>query len=388
MKDTKLRSVAGPAMTRRSLLAMLGGMAGMATIAGLGLTGCSDEGGASAGADAVDYNAMSLEDLIAQAKEEGEVNSVGMPDTWANWVQTWEDLNTEYGLKHADQDMSSAEEIAMFKEEGTDGTKDIGDVGQQWGPTAEAEGVTLKYKTSYWDEIPDWAKDDDGDWVVGYYGTMSIISNDDQVPNPPTTLAELADGDYKVSIGDITAAAAAQHAVLAIAVALGGGLDNMQPAYDFITKIAEAGRLDVSDVSVARLESGEVAVGLNWDYNSLNYRAQILQNNPDAKFTVSIPTDGSVQSGYATIINVNAPHPAAACLAREYILSDEGQINLARGYATPIRSSVELPEDVKALRLPDEQYGDQVQSIDYDKWTDVTNELVTWYQENIIPILG
>ena len=162
----------------------------------------------------------------------------------------------------------------------------------------------------------------------------------------------------------------------------------MQPAYDFITKIAEAGRLDVSDVSVARLESGEVAVGLNWDYNSLNYRAQIVENNPDAKFTVSIPTDGSVQSGYATIINVNAPHPAAACLAREYILSDEGQINLARGYATPIRSSVELPEDVKALRLPEEQYGDQVQSIDYEKWTDVTNELVTWYQENIIPILG
>ena len=373
------------AMSRRSFLGMLG-LAGIACTAGLGLTGCEDS--AAPAAEAVDFNSMSLDDIIAQAKEEGQINSVGMPDTWANWVGTWDDIEEKYGITQADQDMSSAEEIAMFKQEGTDGTKDIGDVGQQWGPTAEAEGVTLKYKTSYWDEIPDWAKDDDGDWVVGYYGTMSIISNDDQVPNPPTTLAELADGDYKVSIGDITAAAAAQHAVLAIAVALGGGLDNMQPAYDFITKIAEAGRLDVSDVSVARLESGEVAVGLNWDYNSLNYRAQILQNNPDAKFTVSIPTDGSVQSGYATIINVNAPHPAAACLAREYILSDEGQINLARGYATPIRSSVELPENVKALRLPDEQYGDQVQSIDYDKWTDVTNELVTWYQENIIPILG
>lgn len=373
------------AISRRSFLGMLG-LAGIACTAGLGLSGCEDS--AAPAAEAVDYNSMSLDDIIAQAKEEGQINSVGMPDTWANWVGTWDDIEEKYGITQADQDMSSAEEIAMFKQEGTDGTKDIGDVGQQWGPTAEAEGVTLKYKTSYWDEIPDWAKDDDGDWVVGYYGTMSIISNDDQVPNPPTTLAELADGDYKVSIGDITAAAAAQHAVLAIAVALGGGLDNMQPAYDFITKIAEAGRLDVSDVSVARLESGEVAVGLNWDYNSLNYRAQILQNNPDAKFTVSIPTDGSVQSGYATIINANAPHPAAACLAREYILSDEGQINLARGYATPIRSSVELPEDVKALRLPDEQYGDQVQSIDYGKWTDVTNELVTWYQENIIPILG
>ena len=381
-----VRPAAGPQMSRRSFFGMLGGMAGLACVAGLGLTGCDD--GSAATAEAVDYNSMSLDDLIAQAKEEGTVNSVGMPDTWANWVQTWEDLNTAYGLEHADQDMSSAEEIAMFKEEGTDGTKDIGDVGQQWGPTAEQEGVTLKYKTSYWDEIPDWAKDDDGDWVVGYYGTMSIISNDDQVPNAPTTIEELLDGDYKVSIGDITAAAAAQHAVLAIAYAMGGSLDDMQPAYDFIQKLAEDDRLDVADVSVARLESGEVAVGLNWDYNSLNYRAQILESNPSASFTVSIPQDGSVQSGYCTIINSNAPHPAAACLAREYILSDEGQINLARGYATPIRDSVVLPDDVKALRLPDEQYGDQVQSIDYDKWTDVTNELIAWYQENIIPILG
>ncbi|WP_342590834.1 extracellular solute-binding protein [Olsenella profusa] len=375
---------ASRSMSRRGFLGMLGA-AGLACVAGLGLTGCDDGGSA---APAVDYNSMSLDDLIAQAKEEGQINSVGMPDTWANWVETWADLNSEYGLQHADQDMSSAEEIAMFKQEGTDGTKDIGDVGQQWGPTAESEGVTLKYKTSYWDEIPDWAKDDDGDWVVGYYGSMALISNDDQVSPAPTSISELLDGDYKVSVGDITSAANAQHAVLAIAYAMGGSIDDLQPAYDFITQLAQAGRLDVSDVSVARLESGEIAVGFNWDYNALNYRAQIVENNPDAKFSVCIPSDGSVQSGYATIINANAPHPAAACLAREFILSDEGQINLARGYATPIRSSVELPEDVKALRLPDEQYGDQVQSIDYGKWTDVTNELVTWYQENIIPILG
>ena len=370
------------AMSRRSFLGMLG-LAGIACTAGLGLSGCEDS--AAPAAEAVDYNSMSLDDIIAQAKEEGQINSVGMPDTWANWVGTWDDIEEKYGITQADQDMSSAEEIAMFKQEGTDGTKDIGDVGQQWGPTAEAEGVTLKYKTSYWDEIPDWAKDDDGDWVVGYYGSMALISNDDQVSPAPTSISELLDGDYKVSVGDITSAANAQHAVLAIAYAMGGSIDDLQPAYDFITQLAQAGRLDVS---VARLESGEIAVGFNWDYNALNYRAQIVENNPDAKFSVCIPSDGSVQSGYATIINANAPHPAAACLAREFILSDEGQINLARGYATPIRSSVELPEDVKALRLPDEQYGDQVQSIDYGKWTDVTNELVTWYQENIIPILG
>ncbi len=371
------------ALSRRSFLGMVG-MAGFACAAGLGLAGCDD--GSSAAA-AVDYNSMSLEDLIAQAQEEGEIASVGMPDTWANWVETWTDIEAEYGITHADQDMSSSEELAMFREEGTDGTKDIGDVGQSWGPTAEEQELTLKYKTSYWDEIPDWAKDDDGDWVVAYYGTISLMSNDSTVPNAPTSFQDLLDGDYNVCVGDVTAAAVAQYAVLAAAYALGGGIDDMQPGYDFLRQLAEQGRLDVSDASLARIESGEIDVCINWDYNSLNYRDQILENNPNAQFSVNIPSDASVQSGYCTIINKNAPHPAAACLAREFILSDEGQVNLARGYATPIRD-VELPEDVAALRLPDEQYGDHVQTVDESVWSGVCQDMITWYQENIIPILG
>ena len=371
------------ALSRRSFLGMVG-MAGFACAAGLGLAGCDD--GSSAAA-AVDYNSMSLEDLIAQAQEEGEIASVGMPDTWANWVETWQDIEAEYGITHADQDMSSSEELAMFREEGTDGTKDIGDVGQSWGPTAEEQELTLKYKTSYWDEIPDWAKDDDGDWIVGYYGTISLMSNDSTVPSAPTSFQDLLDGDYNVCVGDVTAAAVAQYAVLAAAYALGGGIDDMQPGYDFLRQLAEQGRLDVSDASLARIESGEIDVCINWDYNSLNYRDQILENNPNAQFSVNIPSDASVQSGYCTIINKNAPHPAAACLAREFILSDEGQVNLARGYATPIRD-VELPEDVAALRLPDEQYGDHVQTVDESVWSGVCQDMITWYQENIIPILG
>lgn len=353
------------------------------------LAGCGESSDEASAPEetTVDYNSMSLEDLEAQAKEEGEVASVGMPDTWANWIETWTEITDTYGIEHTDLDMSSSEEIAMFKEEGEKGTKDIGDVGQQWGPVAEEEGVTLKYKTSYWDSIPDWAKDDDGDWVSGYYGTISIITNDEQIPEAPTSFADILEGDYKVTIGDVSAAAQAQHAVLAIAYAMGGSIDDMQPAYDFLSQLAEEGRLDIGDTSVARIESGEIACALLWDYNALNYRDNAVENNPDASFTVNIPQDASVRSAYATIINKNAPHPAAACLTREYILSDEGQINLAKGYATPIRDDVEIPEDVKAKMIDDAQYGDQVQTIDYDKWTDVTQDVITYWQENIIPMI-
>lgn len=335
----------------------------------------------------VDYNSKTFEQIAEDARKEGKVNSVGMPDTWANWIGTWKGIEQEYGIKHEDLDMSSSEEIALFKEEGKDGTKDIGDVGQQWGPVAEQEGVTLKYKTSYWDEIPDWAKDDDGDWIVCYVGTISMITNNALVKNPPKSFQDILEGDYKVTIGDVSAASQAQHAILATAYAMGGDMDHLQPAYDFWTTLAKEGRIDTGDTSTARIESGEIAVGLFWDYNALNYRDNAVSNNPNASFTVCIPSDGSVQSGYASILNKNAPNPNAACLAREYILSDQGQVNLAIGYATPIRSSVEIPADVQAKRIGKEQYASAHAIEDFDKWTKVCQDIITYWEENIIPAI-
>ena len=124
-------------------------------------------------ADAVDLNSMTLDDITAKAKEEGDVESVGMPDSWANWGLTWQDLNDKYGITHADSDMSSAEELQMFQTEGEKGTKDIGDVGQAFGAQAVDEDLVQGYKTSYWDSVPDWAKGEDGKWMIAY--TLSLI---------------------------------------------------------------------------------------------------------------------------------------------------------------------------------------------------------------------
>lgn len=350
--------------------------------AGLLLTACG--GQASAPEEKLDLNALTKEEIIEKAKSEGEVQSVGMPDTWANWVETWENLGTEYGLKHTDTDMSSAEEIALFEQEKNNPTKDIGDVGQAFGPIAEEKGVTHPYKTSYWDDIPAWAKDDDGDWIVGYYGTMALFTNTANVANPPKSFADILEGDYKVTVGDVNAANQAQNAVLSAAIAMGGSESNIQPGLDFFAKLAEQGRLDLGDTSVQRLEKGEVQVGLFWDFNALNYLEYIRKSNPNASFEVTIPSDGAIQSGYATIINAYAPHPHAAALAREYILSDAGQINLARGFARPIRDNVELPDDVKNKLLPDEQYTNARPIEDQDAWNETTKKLGELWQQHVI----
>lgn len=344
-------------------------------------TGC--QSGKSSKSSKVDLNSMTLDEITKKAKEEGEVNSVGMPDDWANWKDTWAGITDQYGLKHTDVDLSSAEELSMFEAEKSNATKDIGDVGETYGSVAESKGLTLKYKTSYWDEIPDWAKDDDGDWIVSYYGTMALLTNKRLVPNAPKSFKDILEGDYIVSIGDVAKSTRAQYAVLAAAYANGGDETNIQPGLDFFKKLAEQGRLDKGEFNFSRIEKGEIGVAIIWDFVGIGYREQIKENNANADFEICIPSECSVQSGYATIINSYTNRPCAAALTREYILSDEGQLNLAKGYAKTIRD-IDLPKDLEEKMIPDEQYKNVKMVEDKEAWEKTTQELPTLWNEEVM----
>ncbi len=354
-------------------------LAGLASVVALTVSGCGNSAAPTQQPAAPAAN-LTLADIEQKAKAEGTVVSVGMPDSWANWKDTWNDLGSKYGLKHTDTDMSSAEEIAKFEAEKNNPTADIGDVGIAFGPVAVEKGVTQPYKTSYWDEIPTWAKDTEGHWIVGYQGSISLLANKELVKSPPKSWDDMKKGDYKVAVGDVTKAAQAQMAVLAAAIAFGGDEKNIQPGIDFFAELAKQGRLSLADVKVANFEKGEVPVGLLWDFNALGYRDQIDPN----RFEVNIPREGSVVSGYATIINKYAPHPHAAMLTREYILSDAGQINLAKGYARPIRDSVKLPEDVAKKLIPKEQYANAKPIGDYKAWEETAKKLPQLWQEQVL----
>ncbi|QSA20210.1 extracellular solute-binding protein [Vibrio furnissii] len=321
-----------------------------------------------------------IQSLIDAAKKEGAVYSVGMPGSWANWKDTWNDLNTHYGLTHQDTDMSSAQEIAKFEAEKKNATADIGDVGFAFARVAVKKGVTQPYKPTTWSDIPTWAKDKDGHWALAYTGTIAFITNNNLVKQAPTSWADLLNGQYKVTVGDVGVAAQANNAVLAAAFANGGDESNLKPALDFFSKLAKQGRLSFTDPSLANLEKGEVEVAIMWDFNALNYRDQIDRS----RFTVTIPQDGSVISGYTTLINKYAKNPNAAKLAREYIFSDQGQINLAQGYARPIRSNIELPESVKAKLLANDQYQNVHPVTDFNAWEKSARKLPRQWQENVL----
>jgi len=324
-----------------------------------------------------------LAEIEKLAKAEGSIISVGMPDDWANWADSWKDITGKYGLTHTDTDMSSAEEIAKFDAEKEKPTADIGDVGIAFGPVAIAKGVTQPYKSSYWDEIPSWAKDTDGNWIVGYQGTIAFIVNKTLVPDVPKSWADLLKGKYKVAVGDVTKAAQAQNAVLAAAMAFGGSEANIEPGIAYFEKIAKLNRISLAEVSVANLEKGEIPVAIVWDFNALGYRNKI----DTKRFEVVIPSEGSVVSGYATIINKYAVHPYAAMLMREYELSDAGQINLAKGFARPIRSSVVLPAEIAASLVPAAEYANVKPITDYAVWGETAKKLPELWQDRVLSVL-
>ncbi|MDT8715989.1 ABC transporter substrate-binding protein [Clostridium sp. 19966] len=339
--------------------------------------GCSSK---NVNASNAGNNEKSIEEITAAAKKEGKVVSVGMPDSWADWKDTWDGIKSQYGISHTDTDMSSAEEISKFLSEKNNPTADIGDVGINFGSIAISKGVTQPYKTTYWNDVPSWAKDKDGNWVGEYTGTIAIITNKKLVKNPPKSWADLLNGDYKISIGDVTKEAQAQSTVLAAAMANGGSETNIQPGLDYFAKIAKQGRLSMVKADIANMQKGEVAVAIMWDFNALGYRDKINKDD----FDVCIPSDGSLMSAYVSIINKYAPDPNAAKLAREYILSDAGQINLAKGYARPIRSNVKLPDDVKTNMLPDSQYSNVKNIKDYSAWEKTSAQLPQDWQEKVL----
>jgi putative spermidine/putrescine transport system substrate-binding protein len=297
-----------------------------------------------------------MDALIAGAKKENKIVSYGMPDYWANLGEIWKTFMAKYSVaEHEDADLSSAQEIAKFLAEAENPIADIGDIGIQFSPTAIQLGVCAPFKNDTWDQIPDWAKHPDGLWAVQYYGNLVFMVNTDLVDTVPHSFADLLKTDYanSVSIDDPRSAAQGNFTVFAAAFANGGDESNVQPGLDYFKKLVDAGNLKPTSPDLAAFQKGETVIGILWDYLALDARDKL---EGQVNLEIVVPEDASIAGPYASIINKFAPHPNAARLMRNYILSPEGQTLYAKGYATPILPDVEIPADVAAKRPPAEAF--------------------------------
>jgi putative spermidine/putrescine transport system substrate-binding protein len=340
-------------------------------------TGCAKKstGSTTSGSDA--------RPTAESVKKEGKLVTYGMPGSWANYEELYTNFTKQYGVTHQDTDMSSAEEIAKFKAEKNSPVADLGDIGIAFTSGAKKQGVLLAYKNKYFNEVPSWAKDANGYWCCAYTGTICFIVNKKLVKDVPTSWKDLLKSEYKncVVTGDVQKAAEAQTGLLAAAIANGGSESNIQPGIDYFKKLKQAGNIKDVDKSVATIQKGEVPISFSYDFNALNNK--YTSSNPD-DFEVVIPSDGSVMSAYASIINAYAPHPNTAKAFQDYVFSDEGQALLAKGYARPIRTNVKIPDSTKSKMIPDSEYKNVTQVKDQATWDATAKTIPNLWRDNVM----
>ena len=325
-------------MNTRKLLVSLTAMATLMSVAACAAPEQENDTTTESGVDAAaatsaeDFGGM--EELIAAAQDEGELNVIALPPDWANYGEVISTFEEKYDIEvnSAQPDAASQDEINAANElAGTDRAPDVFDLGQS--VALANTDMFAPYQVATWEDIPEEFKDPDGAWVNDYGGYMSIGYDSAVVPEV-TSLADLLKPEFegKVALnGDPTQAGAAFSGVMMAAIANGGSADDIAPGVDFFTDLKEAGNFLTVDPDSTTIEQGTTPVVIDWDYLGAAAAA-----NVDTWKTV-VPEEAVVAGYYFQAINADAPNPAAARLWQEFLYSDEGQNLWLEGGARPVR---------------------------------------------------
>ncbi len=344
----------------------------------LGACGSSDDAAEepaaeeAAPAEEVADDGCPSHELTDAANAEASVNLIALPDSWANYKGILASFRDKYpGIANpvANPDASSADElVAVETLAGQPDMPDALDVSPAISQEVTAKGLWEPYKPCSWDEIPDFLKDPDGNWVAAYYGIMAIGTNTTVVKNVPTSFADLTKPEYKGLValnGDPRQSGAAYNAVVAASLANGGSFDDIMPGIQYFADLKASGNLAGSDVTEASVISGETPVWLDWTYNYPGLTPKLLENG--ITWAIRVPTDGVHGGYYAQGVVKGGPHNNAAKLWIEHIVSDEGALGYLEGGAIPARfdaliaagkiseeakANLPAPELIKQIKFP------------------------------------
>ncbi|MBW6395894.1 extracellular solute-binding protein [Thermus sp. PS18] len=325
-----------------------------------------------------------IRDLAQKARAEGGViNSYGMPNDWANYGGIYAEFQRLFGIRQQDIDMGSAVVLARMREEKAS-KNDVADLKPAFAMTLAEEGLTLPYKVTSWDALPEGQKGvgkDGSAWYTGYKGTLGWIVNTRLVKKVPRTWKELESPEYKglIQYMDPRATGTGVATIMSAAYALSGDPYNYKAGVDFFARLHKLGVIGAVEakVTTAKFERGEVGIFINYDYNLLAWKERF-----PFPTEVVIPQDGTLANGGGIVAARNAPHPNTARLFLEFIFSKYGQSLFAKAFVSPIRPDVELPKDIAAKYPPKSAYA-KVKFVDYKREEAVSEALQKYYGETI-----
>ncbi len=322
-------------------LALAGAAAAALLAAGCSSSGSSSGSSTSTGSSvnwATETSATGgggMNTLVAAAKQEGTLNVIALPPTWANYGAILSAFTAKYGIKinSALPDGTSQQEVDAVKtENGTAKAPDVLDVGL----AVALANTTLfaPYQVSTWSAIPAAQKDASGLWYEDYGGYMAVGYSSKF--GTITSLNDLLSSKFKNSValnGNPTSANAALNGVMMANLAQGGTASNIADGVSFFQKLKAAGNFSPVSATGATIKAGTTPVVFNWDY--LNLPSYVGVSN----WKVFIPQNAILGGYYAQAINKSAPHPAAARLWEEFLYSQAasgGQNLWIEGGARPV----------------------------------------------------
>ena len=328
-----------------------------------------------------------VDEIAAKAKEEGKVNLIALPDTWANYGGIIKSFVDKYGIEAPvmNPDASSADELTAIETlRGQPDMPEVIDIGPSFVQQAKDAGYLEAYKPTVWDEIPESLKGEDGTWVGAYYGVLAIATNATIQSNVPKTWADLKKPEYKGQVtinGDPREAGAAFAAVMAASLANGGSFDDIMPGIEYFAELKKLGNLQTIDVTEAAVLSGEVPIALDWTYNFPGLKPKLEEAGFD--FQVIVPSDGVYGGYYAQSVVTDVAHPCAARLWLEHLVGNDGALGYLKGGAIPARYAALLdqglisPEDaanlppaetIAAIKFPTQEQVDKAKAVITENW--------------------
>jgi len=300
--------------------------------------------------------------LSAGAAQAQSAICYNCPPEWADWATQIKAIKQATGITVPGDNKNSGQALASLAAERGNPVADVVYYGVTFGIQADKDNLIQAYKPANWDKIPDGMKDPNGKWFAIHSGTLGFMVNVDALRGKPVPKSwnDLLKPEYRGMVGYLDPSSAFVGYVGAVALngALGGTLDNFDPAIGWFKKMQANKPIVPKQTAYARVLSGEIPILIDYDFNA--YRAKYKD---EANVAFVIPAEGTIAVPYTMSLVANAPHADNGRKVLDFTLSDAGQAIWANAFLRPVRAETISAEAQKKF-LPAADYA-RAGTVDY-----------------------
>src|SRR5436309_15106533 len=181
--------------------------------------------------------------LYEGAKKEGMVVSFDTGPTWANWAAEFAAFKKRYPeVEIVYNDIGSGATVVALDKARNRPQADTAYYFAASGIDAAAKNVVAPFKPVNFDKLNAVFRDPDGKWFTIHTLTVAFIVNTKLVKNVPQSWADLLKPEYKNTVVylDPRSTGVGQVVVFAANFGNGGDMNNLQPSFDYFTKLQQS----------------------------------------------------------------------------------------------------------------------------------------------------